>query len=72
MTETELHDLVRLLQEKTPLGQLSNMQARTVFEFMLQRGYTINRKACCDFASTTETETAGDGITTTPKETKTK
>lgn len=41
MTESELHTLVRMLQEKTPLHQISNMEARTVFEFMLQQGYTI-------------------------------
>jgi hypothetical protein len=41
MTETDLQALVRLLQEKTPLHQLSNMEARTVFEWMLQQNYTI-------------------------------
>jgi hypothetical protein len=41
MTEDEMHALVRLLQEKTPLHQISNMEARTVFEFMLQRCYKI-------------------------------
>ena len=41
VTESELHALVRLLQEKTPLHQLSNMEARTVFEFLIQRGYQI-------------------------------
>ena len=41
MSEEDLHALVRLLQEKTPLHQISNMEARTVFEFMLQRGWRI-------------------------------
>jgi hypothetical protein len=35
MTESDLHALVRMLQEQTPL--------RTVFELMLQRGYTITK-----------------------------
>ena len=43
MTENDLHALVRLLQAHTPLGQLSNMEARTVFEFAQQRGYQITR-----------------------------
>ena len=42
MTEADLHALVRMLQADSPLHQLSNMEARTVFELMLQRGYTIN------------------------------
>jgi hypothetical protein len=41
MTSEDLGALVRLLQEKTPLHQISNMEARTVFEFMLQRGWRI-------------------------------
>jgi hypothetical protein len=41
MTEDELHALVRLLQEKTPLHQISNMEARTVFEWMLQQNFKI-------------------------------
>jgi hypothetical protein len=41
VTQDELHALVRLLQEKTPLHLLSNMEARTVFEFLQQRGYKI-------------------------------
>lgn len=41
MTDAELHALVRLLQEKTPLHLLSNMEARTVFEWMLQQNYKI-------------------------------
>jgi len=41
VTESDLQSLVRLLQEKTPLHQLSNMEARTVFEFLIQRGYRI-------------------------------
>lgn len=39
----DLSGLVRTLQERTPLGQLSNMEARTVFEFMEQRGYRITK-----------------------------
>jgi hypothetical protein len=45
MTEAELHALVRMLQEKTPLHQLSSMEARTVFEFAQQRGYRITKPA---------------------------
>jgi hypothetical protein len=41
MTETELGDLVRMLQAQSPLCRLSNMEARTVFELLLQRGYKI-------------------------------
>lgn len=37
----ELDELVRMLQEKTPLHQISNMEARTVFELMIQRGFKI-------------------------------
>jgi hypothetical protein len=43
MSEEDLHALVRLLHEKTPLHQISNMEARTVFEFMEQRGFTITK-----------------------------
>jgi hypothetical protein len=45
MSTEELHALVRLLQEKTPLQQISNMKAHVVFEFMLHRGYTITKPA---------------------------
>ena len=41
----ELDELVRMLQEKTPLHQISNMEARTVFELMQQRGYRIIRES---------------------------
>jgi hypothetical protein len=41
VTEADLGALVRMLQEKTPLHQLSSMEARTVFEFLQQRGYVI-------------------------------
>jgi hypothetical protein len=37
MNDQDLHALVRMLQADSPLGELSNMQARTVFELMLQR-----------------------------------
>lgn len=41
MADAEIAELVRLLQAHTPLAQLSNMEARTVFEFMQGRGYQI-------------------------------
>ena len=37
----ELDELVRTLMACTPLHQLSSMEARTVFELLLQRGYRI-------------------------------
>jgi hypothetical protein len=37
----ELDELVRMLMACTPLGELSSMQARVVFELLLQRGYRI-------------------------------
>jgi hypothetical protein len=43
MTENELHALVRELQASSPLGQLSSMEARTVFELLQQRGYGITK-----------------------------
>jgi hypothetical protein len=43
MTADDLGSLVRMLQADSPLHQLSNMEARTVFELMLQRGYTITK-----------------------------
>lgn len=43
MAESDLAAMVRLLQAHTPLERLSNMEARTVFEFMEQRGYRITR-----------------------------
>jgi hypothetical protein len=45
MSEAEIGDMVRLLAAHTPLGLLSNMQARTVFEFAQQRGYRISKPA---------------------------
>lgn len=39
----DIAELVRLLQAHTPLEQLSSMEARTVFEFMAQRGYQITK-----------------------------
>jgi hypothetical protein len=42
MTTEELGALVRMLAEKTPLGLLSNMQARTIFEYLEQQGWTIS------------------------------
>jgi len=43
VTGADLNALVILLQAHTPLERLSNMEARTVFEFMQQRGYTITK-----------------------------
>ena len=37
----DLDGLVRQLQACTPLHQLSNMEARTVFELLLARGWRI-------------------------------
>ena len=39
----DLDELVRQLQACTPLHQLSNMEARAVFELLLMRGYRIVR-----------------------------
>ena len=39
----ELDELVRQLQACTPLHQLSSMEARTVFELLLQRGWRVVR-----------------------------
>ena len=61
MTEAERIKLTILLHQYTPAERLSAMEIATVLQFMEQRDYTINRKACCDFTSTTETETAGTG-----------
>ena len=43
MSEADIAAMVILLQAHTPLERLSNMEARTVFEFMAQRGYQITR-----------------------------
>lgn len=43
LTDDEIDELVRMLQAKSPLERLSNMEARTVFELMQQRGYKITR-----------------------------
>lgn len=45
LTENELSELVLMLQAKSPLERLSNMEARTVFELMQQRGYKVTRPA---------------------------
>lgn len=45
LPDTDLGELVRLLQAHTPLQRLSNMEARTVLEFMQQRGFKIVRQA---------------------------
>ena len=39
----ELDELVLTLMACTPLGELWSMQARTVFELLLQRGWRITR-----------------------------
>lgn len=41
MSEADLGELVRLLQAHTPMERLSNMEARTVLEFMQHRGFKI-------------------------------
>jgi hypothetical protein len=41
VTTDELHAMVRMLQADSPLGEISNMQARTVFELAIQRGFKI-------------------------------
>lgn len=45
LTDEQLGELVRMLQATSPLVQLSNMEARTVFELMQQRGYKITAPA---------------------------
>jgi hypothetical protein len=35
--------IVRMLQAQSPLGELSSMQARVVFELLLQRGFKIRK-----------------------------
>ena len=45
LTDHELHELVMMLQSTSPLGRLSNMEARTVIELMQQRGYKITKPA---------------------------
>lgn len=45
MTEDELNALVLMLQGCTPLVRLTNMEARTVFELLQQRGYKITKPA---------------------------
>jgi hypothetical protein len=45
MTEEQLGALVRILQAQSPLCRLSNMEARTVFDLLLQRGYKIEAPA---------------------------
>jgi hypothetical protein len=39
----ELDELVRTLMACTPLGELSSMQARCVFELLLHRGWRLVR-----------------------------
>jgi hypothetical protein len=41
LSDDQLGAMVRMLQDKSPLAQLSNMEARTVFELLQQRGYRI-------------------------------
>jgi hypothetical protein len=39
----ELDELVRALMACTPLHQLSSMEARTVFELLLARGWRLTK-----------------------------
>lgn len=39
LTETQLSDLARMLQDTSPLVRLTWMEATTVLELMQQRGY---------------------------------
>jgi hypothetical protein len=48
MTVDDIAELGRLLQAHTPLERLTNMEARTVFELMQQRGYKITKPAAND------------------------
>jgi hypothetical protein len=41
MTDEQLSALVLMLQNQSPLVRLTNMEARTVFELLQQRGYKI-------------------------------
>ena len=45
LTEHELSELVMMLQAQSPLVRLTNMEARTVFELLQQRGYKITKPA---------------------------
>ncbi|MBR1029842.1 MULTISPECIES: hypothetical protein [Bradyrhizobium] len=42
LTDNELSEMVLMLQSTSPLVRLSNMEARTVFELMQQRGWKIS------------------------------
>jgi hypothetical protein len=55
MSDAALHALVRMLQAHTPLERLSNMEARTVFDFMEQRGFVITKTETSHY-QLTETE----------------
>jgi hypothetical protein len=48
LTEQELGELVMMLQARSPLVRLTNMEARTVFELLQQRGYKITKPASND------------------------
>ena len=41
LSDADLGILVRMLQSKSPLEQISNMEARVVFELLQQRGWRI-------------------------------
>ncbi|WLB18932.1 hypothetical protein [Bradyrhizobium japonicum] len=41
LTPERLGELARLLQQSTPMHLLSDMQVRTVFEFLQQRGWRL-------------------------------
>jgi len=43
LPETDLNELARMLQQHTPLCQLSDMQVRAALELMQQRGWAITK-----------------------------
>ena len=43
LTDNELNELVLVLASTSPLVRLTNMEARTVFELMQQRGRKITK-----------------------------
>jgi len=45
LTDKEIEALAILLQNHTPVGRLSNMEVRTVLDFMQGRGYAITKPA---------------------------
>lgn len=43
LSETELGELARMLQQHTPMSLLSDMQVRAALELMQQRGWAITK-----------------------------